>query len=125
MNINIKTIPHNEQRYDTVGDWWWAENEDLEIRVSDMKNPKYEFLVALHELVEVMLCKDREITTEMVDAFDKAFEANRKEGDFREAGDSLDAPYQKEHFFATCIERLVACELKVDWIKYDETVNKL
>lgn len=125
MNINIKTIPHNEQRYETVGDWWFDENGDLQIRVSDVGNPKYEFLVAYHELAEVMLCKDRGITTEEVDTFDKNFEANRPEGNEDEPGDDPNAPYRKEHFFATSLERLVAAELNVDWNKYDETINKL
>ena len=34
MNITIKTIAHDKQRYDTVGDWWFDDEGDLQIRVS-------------------------------------------------------------------------------------------
>lgn len=74
MNIIIKTIPHKEHRYDTVGNWWFDEKGNLEIRVSDMKNWKYEFLVALHELVESALCKSRNIKEKDVTNFDVQFE---------------------------------------------------
>lgn len=125
MNIQIKTIPHNEQRYDTVGDWWWTSDGNLEVRISDMKNWKYEFLVAFHELAEVMLCKDRNISQESVDSFDIEFEKNRIEGNIDEPGNSDSAPYQKEHKFATQIEYLMSQELGVDYNDYDNTINNL
>jgi hypothetical protein len=81
--------------------------------------------VALHELIEVTLCEERGITCEQVDAFDKAYERTRPKGDESEPGDSPDAPYRKEHFFSTSIERLMAAELGVDWAKYDEAIYKL
>lgn len=123
-SINIKFIPHTEQRYETCGDWWFDGNT-LNIRVSDMGNWKYNCLVALHEMIEVLLCKDRGITTEEVDAFDINFEKNRPEGNTDEPGDDKNAPYRLEHFFATSLERLMAGELKVDWKEYDNAVNQL
>ncbi len=124
LNIEIKTIPNDEQRYPTVGDWLW-ENDKLTIYVSDMGNWKYEALVGIHELCEVLLCKDRGVTQQSVDAFDKAFETNREEGDLSEPGDAASAPYKNEHFFATSVERLVARELNVDWAIYDNVVTNL
>ena len=35
------------------------------------------------------------------------------------------APYYREHQFATCVERLLALELGVEWNKYDEVVSGL
>lgn len=125
MNILIKTIPHNRQRYPTCGDWWFDKRGDLQIRVSDVGNRDYEALVALHELVEVMLCKKRGITTEQVDKFDKAFEAARKPGNNDEPGDDPKAPYRREHFFATNIEALMSAELGVNWKKYESALDKL
>ena len=125
MNIRIETIEHNEQRYETCGDWMFDEKGDLLIRVSSMKNWKYELLIALHELVEVVLCKDRGITDDVVCAFDKAFEEKRALGNVDEPGDDSLAPYKKEHFFATNIERLMSEEISVDWKEYDTTVNSL
>lgn len=125
MNIVITTIPHDKQRYPTVGDWEFFGDEQLVIRISEMGNWKYEVLVALHEMIEVLLCKDRNIKQEDVDKFDIFYEHNRPEGDVSEPGDSPQAPYRKEHFFATNIERLMAAELNVDWGEYDKTVINL
>lgn len=90
-----------------------------------MGNTDYESLVALHELIEVLLCKKRGITTEEVDAFDKAFEANRESDNDDEPGDDPSAPYRREHFFATNIECLMSAELGVDFKTYEATVNAL
>jgi len=125
MNIVIKTIPHDQQRYETVGDWKISENGDIEILVSDMGNEDYNFLVALHELIEVKLCQKRGITDDLVTAFDMAFEEKREEGNEDEPGDDPAAPYKTEHFCATNIERLISAELGVDWRTYDATVNAL
>jgi hypothetical protein len=125
MKIQLRTIPHSEQRYETVGDWENLPDGSLRISVSDMGNDDYAFLVAIHELVEVWLCNKRGITDEAVSAFDIEYEKNRPEGDESEPGDHPDAPYRKEHFFATNIERMIALELGVDWGKYDKAVMSL
>ena len=118
MEIRIKTIPSSEQVYPTVRDWRFDEQGNLNIFVSDMGNWKYETLVAVHELVEALLCKDRGIKKEDVDDFDIEFEKNRVEGNEDEPGDDINAPYRKEHFFATDIERLIAGQLGVDWLDW-------
>lgn len=126
MLIDVKVIPHNQQRYETVGDWYFnPDNNRLTIRVSAMRDRKYEFLVALHEQVESMLCLERGICEKEITLFDMAFEAKREAGNTDEPGDDPAAPYRKEHFFATSIERLAAAELGVDWRKYEEAVNSL
>lgn len=76
LDIVIKTIPHEGQRYATVGDWQWKSDGRLVITVSDMKDWKKEFLVVFHELAEVMLCRARGITQEQVDRFDIDYEAS-------------------------------------------------
>lgn len=125
MRIYVNVIPHRSQRYDTVGDWIFGDNGNLTINVSDMKDWRYEFLVAFHELIEAMLCKQRGISQEEVDDFDIAFEARRVRGDLSEPGDNALAPYYNEHQFATCLERLMALELGVIWKEYDEKVSSL
>jgi hypothetical protein len=125
MKIVIEVIPHSSQRYPTVGDWYRDQEDTLHIKVSNMNNSKYEFLVAFHELIEEALCHDREIQQDIVDEYDKKYEAARPENDISEPGDSKLAPYRKEHFFATSLERLMAAELGVDWSDYDEAVVNL
>jgi hypothetical protein len=58
MKIVIETIPHLDQRYKTCGDWFY-EGEDLHIKVSDLKDWKKEATIAVHELVEAILCKQQ------------------------------------------------------------------
>src|SRR5271170_1479712 len=115
IRIVIETIPHDKQRYETVGDWWIGSEGTIHIRVSDMKDWHKEAAVAVHELVEVLLCRDRGIAQVEVDDFDKAFEARREEGNTDEPGDDPQAPYQQEHCFATGIERLLCAEFGLDW----------
>lgn len=122
--IVIEFIPHNKQRYETVGDWYYKKGV-LHIKVSMMSDWRYEVLVAIHELAEVMLCRQRGIETAVVDRFDMEFERKRKPGNEDEPGDDPRAPYRKEHFFATNIERQLALELGVDWKTYDKEVVSL
>jgi len=125
VNIVIKTIPHKEHRYETCGDWFYHADGTLEIRVSKMSDWRYEFLVALHELVECFLCEHDGVTQATVDKFDKAFEKRRKPLNFDEPGDSPLAPYRKQHCLATGIERIAAACLGVCWSKYEKEIESL
>jgi hypothetical protein len=97
----------------------------LIIYVSNLDNWKLELCVAVHELIEAMLCRNLGITDESVTEFDEEFESKRAEGNTDEPGDDPHAPYRKQHFFATSIERLLAAELGIDWKKYEEAINNL
>lgn len=120
LKIKIETISHRDQRYDTIGDWQIDhDNNAIIIRVSDMKDWKKEALVAVHELIEVILCEARGITEHKVDNFDFNFKGDG------EPGDDPDAPYCKEHFTATNFERLLAHELEIDWTDYELTIDSL
>ena len=69
--IFIETIPHSKQRYETCGDWWWDDDgETLQIRVSDTGDWRYNAAVAIHELTEVLLCRDHGVSQEAADGFD-------------------------------------------------------
>ena len=81
MKIQLRTIPHTKQKYETCGNYWVDQNGVRQIRVSDMGNEDYAFLVGLHEQIEQHLCLKRGITEESISAFDIAYEANRPEGD--------------------------------------------
>jgi hypothetical protein len=137
MNISIQTIRHDEQRYETCGDWYFSKGRNgvpgdgdmdtgwLRINVSAMKDWRYELLVAVHELVEVAIAKNNGITVEEVDAFDMAFESKRKSGNTDEPGDDSKCPIKREHCIATGVERILAAELGVDWKKYESSINAL
>lgn len=120
MNVcTIRTVKHEDQRYDTAGYWMLMPSGEVLVRVSRMKDWRYEALVGVHELVEALLCRYNGITTKQADEFDMTFKG---EG---EPGDDPACPYRKEHFFATSIERLLAAELGVDWAEYDKAVAAL
>jgi hypothetical protein len=125
LNINIQTIPHDEQRYETVGDYWMGTDAVMQFRVSEMDNWRFELAIAVHELVEWGLVKLAGVSLDEIDDFDKAFEARRDVGDFSEPGDDPQAPYHTQHCIATGVERILIACLGVSWKEYDDAVNAL
>ena len=122
----VHQVPHRKQRYETVGDW--IPGKPAEIRVSKMKDQRYAFLVALHEMIEYELCKMNGISDREVVAFDVNFEAERRSNLHpmeAEPGSDPRAPYRKEHDFATMIEMMVAQKLGVSWSAYERAVRAL
>ncbi len=117
-------IPHNEQRYETAGDWQAQKDGSCHITVSRLPDPRYEILVAIHELIEATLCAQRGIKQSDVDTFDQLFEHERGNlgalhGPDDEPGDDPRAPYRRQHRIATAIEMLLATEMGVDWADYE------
>ena len=131
MKINIEVIPHKQERYNTIGDYWIDDKEVVQIRVSELGNRnqtdarRYEFLVILHELIEMGLCKFAGVDFRSIDNFDKDYESQRQPEDMAEPGDDPKAPYKKQHLIATGIEKIVAAELGVDWQTYETTAAKV
>ena len=125
--IVVEVIVHAEQRYPTAGDYF-ADGDAWMVRVSDCGDERYEFLVALHEMVEWFLTQQRGIAEEDIARFDRDFEQAREagqHGDLDEAGDDPAAPYRREHRFATRVEWLMAEELGVDWDEYGAALGRL
>lgn len=125
--ISIEVIPHNDQRYETCGDWIYG-SEGLKIRISET-NPKYEFLVAVHELIEALLCNFKDIKEQDVTDFDMDFERMRDHsprivGD-DEPGDNENAPYHHEHQMASRVERWIGDSIGIDWNEYEKIINNL
>lgn len=125
MNVNIQVIPHDQQRYETCGDWFFDTDGTLQIRVSKLSDWRREMLIAVHELAEVLMCKNDGISAESVDRFDMDFEKDRHPDDDSEPGDSPDAPYVNQHCIATGIERILAAELGVNWRNYENELGDL
>jgi len=119
IHITIETIPHHEQRYDTVGDWTHDALGNLTIRISDLDNWRYEVLAAIHELVESTLCSHAGITQKVVDLFDLNYKGDS------EPGDDPRAPYSGPHCLAMGVERVVAAVMGISWSKYEETLDNL
>jgi hypothetical protein len=121
MNINITIVPHKEQRYETVGDWQFDDFGNLSILVSNLGDDRENCLIAIHELIEAILCKfaTPEVTTEMVDKFDVEHK------DLDDPGADPSAPYHTQHRAAEMIEFQLASKLHVGWYEYDKKVKNL
>lgn len=123
--ICIKIIPHNEQRYETVGDYWKDENGIWQIRVSQTKSDAVSLLVALHELVEFILVDWSCISEEEITKFDIEFERKRKRGNNDEPGFDTNAPYKNEHAIATAVELIMCAKMNIPWKDYEKIINSL
>ena len=114
LMVRLNFLPHQEQRYETEGDWRWESNS-LEIRVSREvgdDDPRYAVLVFVHELVEALLCRSMGVSDTEVDAFDML---HQRDG---EPGDIPCAPYHRQHMAAQAAERALADALEVNWNRY-------
>jgi hypothetical protein len=102
----MKVIPHAEQRYDTIGDYWEDADGTWQFRVSDLGDWRYNYTVLLHEFLEYALTKQAGISEQSILNFDLAVPVNSPYAD--DPGFDPAAPYHKEHVFADSIERLMA-----------------
>ena len=112
------------QRYDTCGDWQFTHSQyflqdKLEIKVSRTKRVEYGYLLAVHEIIEAILCRSSGITQNQVDSFDMNF---RGKG---EPGDDPNCPYHEQHCIATDIEKELAIAMMIDWETYDREIDSL
>ena len=119
LNIHIRTVPHEAQRYDTCGDWQYTKSGALTITVSDLGNWRMEVAVAIHELIECLLCRNDGVTTQQVDEFDMSYKGKG------EPGDEPSAPYASQHSVATGVERIMTALLGVKWREYETVVDGL
>lgn len=134
MRINIDVIPHSEQRYETVGDWWVGEDGEVQIRASEMSEEAYSALVIIHELNEVLIEAVRrtgglrvpQSLVNETDAWDKAYEAARtEENEVGEPGADPRCPAYRGHMAASAIEHVVAMILGINYNDYADEIAKL
>jgi hypothetical protein len=132
--IVIEVIPHRDQRYNTVGDWQFTRDglgsaTELNIKVSEIGEAGESMLIAIHELVEAILCEFGGIEEKAVDEFDMNWLPRKAYWDsdvmISEPGEDDRAPYYTQHQTATGIERIVAMRLWTNWARYEARVDKL
>jgi hypothetical protein len=123
-DICIKFIPHSQQRYPTVGDYFHLGGA-LQVRISVMKDWRHMVCVLIHELVELFIVQYQGVSFKTIDRFDMAFEKRRKLGNVDEPGDDQNAPYRIAHCISSGIERILAAALLVCWSDYAKEVESL
>jgi hypothetical protein len=128
LAILIQTISHASQRYQTIGDWQFnASQNSLEVQVSEMDNPDYEFLIGIHEAIEAWLCRKAGIMQEQVDEFDMNWKSPALNGVdiYDEPGNDPAALYHKQHIQAGIIERQLALQLGIEWDRYEAALENM
>lgn len=120
-DIVIKTIPVEEQRYNTAGDYWETETE-IHFRISKQQDERSEVAILLHEVTEFFLTKQQGISEEEITAYDLDWEERFKRGDVKadEPGMENDCPYKDEHETSLMIEKIFCWAAGIDWKKHDE-----
>ena len=122
MRIIFETgKPRNFQ----CGDWY-RDGDDIKITTLDMPL-KSHVAVAIHELLEMILCEEAGVTDEQVTGFDAWFEKQREYGNqpvTAEAGDDPRAPYKTQHEAATFAERAICAAIGLPWAEHEEAVWK-
>lgn len=127
MDIIIKAIPNKEiskREGFTGADWWFDKEGNLQVRVAkEINDWREECCLALHEMVEAIICKHVGVPTREVDDFDREYQKNHMVD--LNGGDESNCPYRIPHSFATSAERMVAGVLNVFWNSYDRKIGGL
>lgn len=127
MKIIIEQVPNADikKRKGFGGaDWWYDANQNLQIRVATELKWGEGMALAVHELVEALICSYMGISVEEVDEFDSLHIDEEKDPNFN-SGDQSNAPYKEPHTYATAVERILTGIFGVDWKSYDENLSKL
>jgi hypothetical protein len=120
MNVQMNVIPHQQQRYDTAGDWRLdVEKDTLVINISFLGDWKMEACLGIHELIEAIRCMADRVDQNLVDQWDLNFKGKG------EPGDDPAAPYHRQHVQASIVERTLARQLGVDWQRYEQKLEEL
>lgn len=118
-HIEVASLQHKHQRYDTAGDYEAHSVYCWEVRISKMSDWRYEAVVLIHELVEMFLLKHHNISFDVVDKWD----LTHPESD--DPGELPGCPYRKEHLAAEKVEKLFALLMGVAWDEYWDAFEKL
>lgn len=120
-DIIIKTIPPEEQRYDTAGDYWETDTE-IHFRISKQKIEQSEVAILLHEITEFFLTKQHGITEPEIMAYDLAWDEKLNKGETiaDEPGSEPGCIYADEHNIALIIERIFCMAAGINWNEHDD-----
>jgi hypothetical protein len=100
-----------------MGDWTVDPAGMLHIKVTSTGDWRYDALLAIHELVEALLCRDKDISQDAVDQFDLNFSGKG------EPGDEQTAPYYQQHQEAFVIEHTLSFFLTVNFLQYCDQID--
>jgi hypothetical protein len=120
MRIQIETVPHAQQRYETTGDWWWDPDDTLQMRVSALAE------LAPRRTDRCSRARGGAALQGSRCVYGSGRRVRHGSGErIGWPGDDPRAPYHREHEFAGCVERLLAHELGIDWNDYEDALDAL
>ena len=119
--ISIDIVKSALVRYPTLGDYYSINGEDV-YTITAMPQDGMTLAIAVHELVEFMLCQRDGVREKSITDFDISFETGRCHG---EPGDDPAAPYRKQHQAATSVERAVIAAFGLSWEDYEKECEKI
>lgn len=120
-SVVLKSIPHDNHRYATAGDYFHNGTEWV-IRTSDLGDWRFNCLLQIHELVELVLTQAGGVSEKAITAFDRGYYRTHPD---EEPGDCPHCPYHRQHLQAEIIERALCEFLGLDWRDYEKALNAL
>lgn len=128
QQINIEIVPLKEQRYDTLGDYYYKKGV-LYFKITDTGNPFYNKLILIHELVEQTLTEAKGIKEPVILRHDLEFEKLLRDGKVdpnSEPGEHKNSPYRKEHVLAEIVERMMVNHMNQEtFTEYSDKIFKI
>lgn len=116
MTILVRTVPAYQIRNHGAGDWSFTPNGVLVVEVAEMDKDSA-ICVAVHEIVEALLCQKHGVTDEAVTAWDAA-------SPDEEPGEHPQAPYFREHMVALEIEKMLCTAQGHLWDAHEERITR-
>ena len=113
----VFTFPkYREMRYKSLGDWFFRGGV---LFIASVREQGLEsaIAVAIHELVETILCNEAGVTQEQVDKFDMTHLF------LDDPGLSPDAPYHRQHVAALKVERAFCNAVGLSWKQHEKNMD--
>lgn len=117
LNINITTIPQRCMDYDTLGDYKGHMRRRF-IEIAELNDPRWEFLIGYHEMIEQQLALALGISEESIMVWDK------EHPDADDPGSLPDCPYGTIHLFAERHEKELCEACGWSWEEYNAALDR-
>lgn len=131
MKIRFQRLTQGQQRFTTVGYWYWSETGNkgtLVVQVTRMGDWRHEFAVWGHEMIEAFYCWCFRVTTEQADKFDESYERGYSDGSISkemEPGHDPRCPYHVGHMMGVFWEHVIIRLTLAKWSNYERECNLL
>jgi len=128
IDTTIESIHLCDQRYETLGDYYYDKDNIRNFKISKTGNDLYDDLIFIHEFIEEVLTRNKGITEEEIMKFDLKVEEDIENGKLpieTEPGDLIDSPYRLQHKIAENVEKLILEHLDIDFDEYNTNIINL